>query len=104
MIATSSLEREEGEAFGPGLVLRGTRERLGPILTSATAIGVALLPMVVFGNIAGLEILHPMAVVILGGLVVSAIMSLFVIPALYLSFASPQPKQRVTAYGSEQHA
>ncbi len=98
------LEREEGEAFGSGLVLRGTRERLGPILTSATAIGFALLPMIVFGNIAGLEILHPIAVVILGGVVVSAVTSLFVIPALYLSFASPQPKQRVAAHGSEQHA
>ena len=83
------LEREEGVAFGPGLVLRGTRERLGPILTGATAVGVALLPLVALGDIAGLEILHPMAVVILGGLVISAIMSLFVIPALYLRFASP---------------
>src|SRR6185295_7644018 len=70
------LEWEEGETFGPRLVLRGASERLGPILTSATAIGVALLPFVVLGNIAGLEILHPMAVAILGGLLASAMVSL----------------------------
>jgi CzcA family heavy metal efflux pump len=98
------LEWEEGEAFGPGLVLRGASERLGPILTSATAVGFALLPLVVLGNIAGLEILHPMAVAILGGLVASAIVSLFVLPALYLRLASPQPKREMPeALRSEQH-
>ena len=96
------LERDEGEAFGPGLVLRGACGRLGPIATSATAIAAVLLPVVVFGDIAGLEILHPMAVVILGGLVVSVIINLLVVPALYLSFATPQPEMQ--AYGSEQHA
>jgi Cu/Ag efflux pump CusA len=99
------LEREEGEVFGQGLVLRGARERLGPILASATAVGAAVLPLVAFGDIAGLEILHPMAVAILGGLVISAIMSLFVIPALYLRLASPQPQPAIpTGHGSEQHA
>jgi len=99
------LEREEGEAFGQRLVLRGASERLGPILTSATAIAFALLPFVVLGNIAGLEILHPMAVAILGGVVASAIVTLFVLPALYLRLASPQPKPDMPeGIGSEQHA
>src|SRR5262245_5216196 len=99
------LEREEGEALGPGLVLRGASERLGPILTSVTAIALALLPFVVLGNIAGLEILHPMAVAILGGVVASAIVSLFGLPALYLRLASPQPKPEMPeGIGSEQHA
>jgi CzcA family heavy metal efflux pump len=101
------LEREEGEVFGLGLVLRGARERLGPILTSATAVGAAILPLAAVGGIAGLEILHPMAVAILGGLVTSTIMSLFLIPALYLRLASPQPRmqpQMPTGHGSEQHA
>jgi CzcA family heavy metal efflux pump len=101
-----SLEREEGEVLGQGLVLRGARERIGPILTSATAVGAAVLPLVALGNIAGLEILHPMAVAILGGLVTSAFMSLFVIPALYLRFASPQPRplpEMPAGYGSERH-
>jgi Cu/Ag efflux pump CusA len=99
------LEWEEGETFGVRLVLRGASERLGPVLTSATAIGFALLPFVVLGNIAGLEILHPMAVAILGGLVASAIVSLFVLPALYLRLASPQPKREMPEGSrSEQHA
>ena len=78
------LERHEGEAFGPGLVLRGARERLTPILMTASACGLALLPLVLFGDKPGQEIEHPMAVVILGGLVTSTLLNLFVVPALYL--------------------
>jgi len=80
------LERNEGEAFGPGLVLRGSRERFLPIVVSALVAGVALLPLVVMGNIPGLEVVHPMAVVILGGLITSTLLNLFVMPALYLRF------------------
>ena len=50
--------------------------------------GLALLPLVVAGSIPGHEIEHPMAVVILGGLVTSTLLSLFVVPILYLRFAS----------------
>jgi CzcA family heavy metal efflux pump len=83
------LERFEGEAFGPGLVLRGARERLAPILMTALATGLALLPLVVFGDKPGQEIEHPMAVVILGGLLTSTLLNLFVVPVLYLRFAKP---------------
>ena len=62
------LERYEGETFGPALVLRGARERLSPILMTTLATGLALVPLVVAGNIPGHEIEHPMAIVILGGL------------------------------------
>jgi Cu/Ag efflux pump CusA len=86
------LEQHEGETFGPGLVLRGTRERLVPILMTAATTGVALLPLVLFGDIAGLEIVRPMAVVILGGLFTSTLLNLYVVPALYLRFgAGPEP-------------
>jgi hypothetical protein len=54
-------------------------------LTTAFATGLALLPFLFLGNRAGLEIVHPMAVVILGGLVTSTLLSLFVVPVLYLS-------------------
>lgn len=80
------LEREEGEAFGPALVLRGAKERLAPILMTASATGLALVPLAVAGNIAGHEIEHPMAIVILGGLVTSTLLNLFVLPSLYLRF------------------
>jgi Cu/Ag efflux pump CusA len=85
------LSQYEGGPFGPALVLRGSRERLIPILMTTLAIGLALLPVVIFGNIPGHEVLQPMAVVILGGLVTSALLNLFVLPTLYLRFGfSPE--------------
>ena len=80
------LERFEGETFGLSLVLRGAKERLSPILMTTGATGLAIVPLVIFGNLPGHEIEYPMAVVILGGLVTSTLLNLFIIPALYLRF------------------
>src|SRR6266545_2643908 len=80
------LEQQEGEAFGPELIRRGARERLSPIMMTALATGLALVPLVIAGNIPGHEIEHPMAIVILGGLVTSTLINLFIVPALYLRF------------------
>jgi len=88
------LEEEEGEPFGFELVLRGTRERLAPILMTALATGLALIPLVIAGNIPGHEIEHPMAMVILGGLTTSALTNLFVVPTLYFRFAKPHSGAR----------
>jgi CzcA family heavy metal efflux pump len=86
------LERHEGETFGPGLVVRGARERLSPILMTTLACGLAIVPLVIAGNIPGNEIEHPLAIVVLGGLVTSTLLNLFVVPSLYLRFGkSPQP-------------
>ena len=82
------LELEEREPFGLSLVLRGARERLSPILMTAGAAGLAVLPLVVYGNLPGQEIEYPMAVVILGGLVTSTLLNLFIVPALYLRFGA----------------
>jgi len=82
------LEREEGENFGPGLVLRAAKERLAPILMTALATGLALVPLVISGEIPGAEIEYPMAIVILGGLVTATLLNLFIIPALYLRLGS----------------
>jgi len=82
------LEFEEGERFGRELVIRGSEERLAPILMTALATGLALLPIVVGGNRPGHEIEHPMAVVILGGLVTSTLLNLFLMPALYLRYGA----------------
>jgi CzcA family heavy metal efflux pump len=84
------LERHEGEPFGPGLVLRGARERLSPILMTTLACGLALVPLVIAGSIPGHEIEHPLAVVVLGGLVTSTLLNLFVVPSLYLRFGKSQ--------------
>jgi CzcA family heavy metal efflux pump len=80
------LEDEEGEPFGLNLVIRGSEERLAPILMTALATGLALVPLALAGNKPGHEIEHPMAVVILGGLVTSTVLNLFLMPALYLAF------------------
>ena len=89
------LEKHEGETFGASLVLRGAKERLAPILMTATTTGLALIPLVVIGSIPGNEIEHPMAVVILGGLVTSTLLNLFVIPPLYLRFGAKQVEEVV---------
>ncbi len=80
------LERDEGEAFSAELVQRGTRERSAPIVMTAVITALAFLPFALYGNIAGHEILHPMALVVLGGLVSAALVNLFVVPSLYLRF------------------
>jgi len=80
------LEDEEGEAFGVALVQRGSEERLAPILMTALATGLALLPLVMSGQKPGHEVEYPLAVVIMGGLVTSTLLNLFLLPSLYLKF------------------
>lgn len=87
------IEIEEGKPFGPELVLRGSRERVAPTLMTALTTGLAVLPFVLTGNIPGQEIVFPMGIVILGGLVTSTLVNLFALPALYLRFgASREPE------------
>ncbi len=83
------LERAEGMPFGPELVIRAARERLAPILMTSLATGLALVPLVLLGERPGQEIEYPLAVVILGGLLTSTVLSLFVLPALYLRHGRP---------------
>lgn len=80
------LQQYEGERFGQKLIVRGSAERLRPVLLTAAIIGLTFLPFALSGNIAGTEIIHEMSVVILGGLVSSTLLTLFVLPTLYLSF------------------
>lgn len=88
------LEAHEGAAFGRDLALRGASDQLGAILTSAAVTAVFLLPLVFAGQRAGTEMLQPMAVVVLGGLITATILNLFVLPALFLRFgSSPAPEK-----------
>ena len=82
------LEREAGKPADAELVRRGARERLGPILTTASALALVALPFVIMGSSPGLEVVHPMAVVLLGGLVTTTFLSLFVLPGLYLRYGA----------------
>ena len=91
------LEEQEGETFGPGLVLRGARERIAPIMMTALTTGLALVPLIIAGNIPGQEIEYPMAIVILGGLITSTVLNLLVVPTLYLHFGKAKEKYVVEA-------
>jgi len=94
-----ALERDEGVAFGAELVVRGTQERFAPIVMTAAIAALALLPMVVLGDVVGLEVANPTAVVFLGGLITSMLVYLFVVPAVYLPFA---PRPTATPQASSQ--
>lgn len=86
-----NLERYEGEVFGGELVQRGAEERAGSTLTTAAVLMVVSLVFVVLGPRPGLEILSPMAVVLVGGLVTTTVVTLGVLPVLYLRFGAHQP-------------
>ncbi len=91
------LEEQEGMEFGIPLVIRGAEERLSPILMTALCAGLALVPLVVGGNVPGHEIEYPMAWVILGGLVTSTGLNLFLMPSLYAAFGRAKgegPRER----------
>ncbi|MBL63586.1 MAG: CusA/CzcA family heavy metal efflux RND transporter [Opitutae bacterium] len=78
-----SLARDEGMPFGRELILRGTTERVSPILMTALTAAFALVPLALAGGAPGKEILQPMAIVIIGGLVSSTLLSLVLTPAAY---------------------
>lgn len=77
------LEQVEGLVPGAGLALRGASERVVPILMTASCAALALLPLIARGNVPGHEIEHPMAIVILGGLLSSTFLNVALLPALY---------------------
>ena len=86
--------RGKGSPGAPTLVARGAIERLGPILMTALVTGLGLLPLAIGSGDPGREIEGPMAVVILGGLATSTLLTLFVLPTLALRFgrfAEPGP-------------
>jgi Cu/Ag efflux pump CusA len=82
------LELEKGQRFGPELIVRGSGERAAPTIMTALTTAMVLLPFVVLGNLPGFEIVRPMAVILIGGLFVSTLLSLFVLPALYLRYGA----------------
>jgi Cu/Ag efflux pump CusA len=79
-----ALEQSNAGSFGADLTVLGAAERAGPVLVTALAVALALLPALLVGNHSGLEVIHPLAVVVLGGLVTSTLIHLFVLPAACL--------------------
>jgi CzcA family heavy metal efflux pump len=85
------LMAEEGVADFREAVERGSRERLAPILMTAMAAGLALIPLALRGGQSGSEIQTPMAIVILCGLATSTLLNMFVVPTLYLKYGRDVP-------------
>ncbi|MDB6071975.1 MAG: CusA/CzcA family heavy metal efflux transporter, partial [Verrucomicrobiales bacterium] len=77
------LMRHEGEGFTRDMIVRGTLERLVPVLMTALSAGIALVPLLLAAHEPGKELLHPVAVVIVGGLVSSTLLDLLVTPAVF---------------------
>ena len=80
------LMQHEGESFTKKMVIRGTKERLVPVLMTALAAGIGLIPLVLAADQPGKEILHPVAVVIVGGLITSTLFGLGVTPTVFFTF------------------
>lgn len=80
------LMQHEGENFTKAMVIRGTKERLVPVLMTALAAGIGLIPLVLAADQPGKEILHPVAVVIVGGLITSTLLGLGVTPTVFYTF------------------
>jgi Cu/Ag efflux pump CusA len=87
MLVRHLQELEANASLDAALVVRGTADRAAPVALTALVIAAALLPFAVLGDVAGNEITHSTALVVIGGLVTSTVLSLFVLPALYLHLA-----------------
>ncbi len=96
------LMKEEGEGFTEGMILRGSLERLAPVLMTALTAGIALVPLVVGGKKPGLEILYPVATVILGGLVTSTLCEFLLHPGLFWRFSGKDAVQLAQGEASEE--
>jgi HME family heavy-metal exporter len=94
--------KEEGQPFSQSLILRGSLERLAPVLMTALTAGIGLLPLVIGGQEPGREILYPVATVILGGLVTSTFCEFLIHPGLFWRF-SGQDAARLAAGDAEDH-
>lgn len=81
------LMKVEQEPFSQETVLRGSLERLAPVLMTALTAGIGLVPLVFGGNKPGLEILYPVSTVILGGLMTSTFCEFLIHPGLFWRFS-----------------
>lgn len=91
------LMKEEGEVFSQAMILRGSLERLAPVLMTALTAGIGLIPLVIGGQEPGREILYPVATVILGGLITSTFCEFLIHPGLFWKFSGQDAKRLVDA-------
>jgi Cu/Ag efflux pump CusA len=98
-----NLAIHEGMPFGPDLVIRGSLERMTPVLMTALSAGVALVPLMIDAHAPGKEILHPVAITIFGGLVSATLLDAFLTPVLFLRYGR-KPLQRLVDSVKLEHA
>lgn len=91
------LMKEEGEGFTQQMILRGSLERLAPVLMTALTAGISLIPLVLGGQEPGREILYPVATVILGGLMTSTFCEFLIHPGLFWKFSGQDANRLVNA-------
>lgn len=96
------LIRHEGETFSKEMILRGSLERLAPVLMTSLTAGIALLPLVLGGNAPGREILYPVATVIVGGLVTSTFCEFLIHPGLFWKFSGRDAERLADRDGSHE--
>lgn len=91
------LMKEEGEEFSQSMIVRGSLERLAPVLMTALTAGIGLIPLVIGGQEPGREILYPVATVILGGLLTSTFCEFLIHPGLFWKFSGQDAKRLADA-------
>jgi Cu(I)/Ag(I) efflux system membrane protein CusA/SilA len=89
------LMKYEGEEFTKEMVIRGSLERLVPVLMTALTAILGLLPLVLAKGAPGKEILHPVAVVIVGGLLSSTLLDMFVTPTVFFHFGRKSAEKNI---------
>ena len=90
----------EGETFGRKMVVRGSLERLVPVLMTALSAGLALIPLMIGADAPGKEILHPVAITIFGGLISSTLLDTVLTPILFLRYGE-EPLRRLMSARDE---
>ncbi len=95
------LMKEEGEEFTEKMIIRGSLERLVPVLMTALTAGLSLVPFILAADAPGKEILHPLAVVVLGGILTSTLLDQLVTPAVFYKFGR-HSAERVIAERDDQ--
>jgi CzcA family heavy metal efflux pump len=97
-----NLAIHERMPFGPDLVMRGSLERLTPVLMTALSAGVALVPLMIDAGAPGKEILHPVAITIFGGLVSATLLDAFLTPVLFLRYGETPLQRLIDGVRAEQ--
>lgn len=97
------LMRHEGEGFTKRMIVRGTLERLVPVLMTALSAGIGLIPLVLAADQPGKEILHPVAVVIVGGLISSTFLDMAITPAMFWLFGRRAAEQAIAQDAPASH-